>query len=262
MSNDFYFKKSLGQNFLQDKNIIHKIVESSNIDKNTLVIEIGPGDGALSREIVPLSEKVILYEIDNRLENRLRSILGEYDNYSLIVGDFLKADLRNIGEYSKLYVVANLPYYITTPIIMKFINEGIFPNRFIIMIQKEVAMRLSAKVGTRDYGALTVLLNYYYNIHKLFDVGRNCFNPVPNVDSAVVAMDLKENFLYVKDINLFKRLVLDSFRMKRKNLKNNLKEYDLDIISDVLNKYNLDLSVRAEQLSLDIFVDIANYLKK
>lgn len=260
---DFQFKKSLGQNFLTDRNIIHNIVDKANIDKNTLVIEIGPGGGALTKEIVPLCKKAILYEADSRLENNLRDLLKEYDNYSLIIGDFLKVNLRkdlNNVSYDKLYVVANLPYYITTPIIMKFIEENVLPLKIVVMVQKEVALRLAAKVGSKDYGSLTVLLNYYYDINKLFDVSRNCFVPKPNVDSAVIALDLKEDRLELKNIDLFKKLVRDSFTLKRKTLKNNLKGYDLKKIENVLINYGFDLSVRAEQLSLEIFVEIANSL--
>ena len=260
---NFSFKKSLGQNFLQDNNVIHKIVDSANIDKNTLLIEVGPGGGALTEKMVPLAGNVLLYEADSRLEEHLNSLLRDYNNYKLILGDFLEADLRkDISKYSydKLYVVANLPYYITTPIIMKFIDEGVFPDKLVIMVQKEVAYRLSATVGSRDYGSLTVFLNYYYDVNKLFDVSRNCFVPKPNVDSAIVGMTLKKDRLVVKNMDLFKSLVRDSFLYKRKTLRNNLKTYDLAIVEKVLKKYNFDLSVRAEKLKLEIFVEIANEL--
>lgn len=263
--NNFQFKKSLGQNFLHDSNIIQKIVNSADIDKNTLVIEIGPGSGAITKEIVPLCGHALLYEADYRLENSLYNLLREYDNYCLYMGDFLKIDIsKDIDKYHNynIYVVANLPYYITTPIIMKFIDENVFPDKFIIMVQKEVALRLSAKVGSKDYGALTVFLNYFYNIDKLFDVSRNCFVPKPNVDSSIVCMNLKNDRLFVSDFDLFKKVVRDSFSMKRKTIRNNLKNYNLDVIQDVLYKYNYDLSVRAEQLELSVFVDISNALSK
>lgn len=262
---DFKFKKSLGQNFLHDKNVINRIVESADIDKNTLVIEVGPGGGALTSLIVPKAGQALLYEADSRLEDNLRMLLSGNDNYSIVIGDFLKANLKeDIVKYSydKLYLVANLPYYITTPIIMKFVEECILPDKMIIMVQKEVSYRLSASVGSRDYGSLTVFLNYHYDIKKLFDVSRNCFVPKPNVDSAIVEMKLKNNRLDVKDMNLFNRLVRDSFLYKRKTIRNNLKNYDLRIVEEVLNKYNFNLSVRAENLDLEVFVDIANELVK
>lgn len=259
----FEFKKSLGQNFLHDQNIIHKIVDSADIDKNSLVIEVGPGGGALTELIVPLCGQALLYEADRRLESSLQQLLYQYSNYEIIFGDFLEVDLSsNLKRYhyDKLYVVANLPYYITTPIIMKFIDENIFPDQMVIMVQKEVAYRLAAKVGTKDYGSLTVFLNYYYDIQKLFDVSRNCFTPKPNVDSAVIRMNLKEERLKVNNIDLFKSLVRDSFLYKRKTLRNNLKGYNLEIVASVLSKYGFDLSVRAENLSLEIFVEMANEL--
>jgi 16S rRNA (adenine1518-N6/adenine1519-N6)-dimethyltransferase len=262
---DFQFKKSLGQNFLQDKNIIHKIVESANIDKDTLVIEIGPGGGALTELMVPLAGHVLLYEADESLRGHLYKLLQNYSNYDIIFGDFLKANVReHKGKYSyqKLYVVANLPYYITTPIIMKFIEEKIFPDKMVIMVQKEVAYRLSAMVGSRDYGSLTVFLNYYYDIKKLFDVSRNCFIPKPNVDSAIVEMNLKKEPLKVLDIDLFQSLVRDSFCYKRKTIRNNLKNYDLSVLEAALKQYGFDLSTRAEQLDLEVFVSMANALAK
>lgn len=263
MEKNFQFKKSLGQNFLQDENIIHKIVDSANIDKDTLVIEIGPGGGAITKWIVPLGGQALLYEIDRRLEKHLYTLLGDYNNYKITFGDFLTVNLKEElsgYDYKKLYVIANLPYYITTPIIMKFIEEDILPNRLVVMVQKEVASRFSASAGCRDYGSLTVFLNYYYEVSKLFDVSRNCFQPKPNVDSAVVQMKLKENRLEILNMELFKKIVRDSFLHKRKTIRNNLQEYDLEVIANVLEKYGLDLNVRAESLKLEIFVDIANGL--
>lgn len=259
------FKKSLGQNFLIDNNVINKIVDSADINKDTLILEIGPGEGAISKLLVPICGEAILYEIDNSLRDKLYNLLNNYDNKKIIMGDFLKTDIKSdISNYNldKLYVVANLPYYITTPIIMKFIDEDVLPDKFIIMIQKEVAYRLSAKVGSRDYGSLTVFLNYYYDIKILFDVSRNCFIPKPNVDSAVIAMIKKENRLEVKNMELFKKVVKDSFLYKRKTIRNNLKGYDLELVEKVLNKYGFNLSTRAENLGLEVFVELANVLSK
>ena len=259
----FQFKKSLGQNFLNDKNVIHKIVESAEIDKDTLVIEVGPGSGALTELMVPKAGRALLYEADGRLEEHLKELLKNYDNYKIRIGDFLEADLKKDlvnYDYKKMYVVANLPYYITTPIIMKFVEECVMPQKFVIMVQKEVAYRLAASVGSKDYGSLTVFLNYYYDIKKLFDVSRNCFTPKPNVDSAIVEMKLKDNRLEVLDMNLFNKLVRDSFLYKRKTIRNNLKGYNLEVIENVLKSYGFDLSVRAESLKLEVFVELANGL--
>ena len=259
----FNYKKSLGQNFLKDDNICNKIVDSALIDKDTLVIEIGPGHGAISKYIVSKCKYFVMYEIDERLKDYLISNFSKYDNVELIFNDFMKENIKKTIEkydYKKLFVVANVPYYITTPIISKFIDESIIPDKFVIMIQKEVADRLSAKVGSKEYSSFTVFLNYYYNIKKLFDVNRNCFQPVPNVDSSIICMDKILDNKEVFDISLFNRIVRESFKFKRKTIRNNLKNYNLNIISDVLNKYNFDLNVRAEELSLDIFIDIANSL--
>lgn len=259
----FEYKKSLGQNFLKDKNVIHKIVDSADIDNNTMVIEIGPGQGAISSFIVPKAKYSILYEIDTRLNWFLNSVLRDYDNYKIIMNDFLLEDvnkeLKNYN-YDKLYVIANLPYYITTPIVSKFINEEILPDKMIIMIQKEVAERYSASINSRNYGSLTVFLNYYYDIKKLFDVDKNCFYPKPKVDSSVICMTLKKNRLMVRDMAVFKHLVNDAFKYKRKTIRNNLKYYKLDKIEKVLKRNGLDLNSRAESISLEVFVEIANEL--
>ena len=259
---DFNFKKSLGQNFLRDRNIVNKIIEGAEIDKDTCVIEIGPGDGSLSYDIVNRCGYAYLFEIDSRLEDNLRNKLSCYSNYTLYIKDFLNAsinDIKELNNYKKLYVVANLPYYITSPIIMKLVNE-FKPDKIVIMIQKEVAMRLSASVNTRDYGYISVVLSYYYDIKTLVDVSRKCFVPEPNVDSAVIVMNKKGNIDNNFNYELFLKLVKDAFQFKRKNLRNNLKNYNLDIINSVLNKYGLSLTDRAENVSLNVFIDMVNNL--
>ena len=187
----------------------------------------------------------------------------EYNNVNIIFEDFLK---RNIKEdikkydYKKLYVVANLPYYITTPIIIKLIEENINVDKMVVMVQKEVGDRFKAEPGSKNYNSLSIFLNYYYDVKKILDVSKNVFLPVPNVDSIVLELSRKDNPLYLKDKSVFFKLIKDSFQQKRKTLKNNLSNYDLIKIGNILAKYNYDLSVRAEQLSIDIFVDIANNL--
>lgn len=257
----FEFKKSLGQNFMKDENVIDKIVNCAKLDKDTLMIEIGPGAGSLSKKTVPLAGFSILYEIDTRLKDILENNLSEYDNKKIIFGDFLAQNVVSdiaLYNYKKVYVVANLPYYITTPIITKLMKE-ILPDKIIILIQEEVANRLSAKVGTKDYGMISVLLGSRYDIKKLFKVSRNCFVPVPNVDSAVISLE-KHSKYDIKNINKFEKLIKDSFKYKRKNLRNNLKEYDLNLIESILNKNNYSLSNRAEDISVEVYVEIANYL--
>ena len=258
---NFEFKKSLGQNFIKDDNIIDKIVKYSEIDKDTLVIEIGPGAGSLSKRMVPLCGYAILYEIDDRLRETLNNILDGNDNYEIIFGDFLVQDINNIRskyKYNKVFVVANLPYYITTPIITKLMNE-LYPDKIVIMIQEEVADRLSANSGTREYGMISVLLGSRYAIKKLFKVSRNCFIPKPNVDSAVIAMT-KNDSLGDIDYVKFEKLLKDSFQYKRKNLRNNLKGYNLTVIDDILSKYGLNLNCRAEDIPVDVFIEIAKVI--
>ena len=260
---DFKYKKSYGQNFLQDKNIINNIVEKTKIKKNSLVIEIGPGSGVLTERLSSVSQNVLAYEIDTRLEDVLDETLKKCHNVQIIYDDFLNRDIQKDikeYEYDNIYVVANIPYYITTPIIMKLINSKIEFNTITLMIQKEVGDRFSARVCTRDYGSITVFLNYYFEIEKLFTVDRNSFFPRPNVDSVVISLHQKENILPVRNEELFFKLIRDAFHFKRKNIRNNLKNYNLEVIEEVLKKYHKGLTSRAEELPYEMFVDIANRL--
>lgn len=263
MKENFKYKKAYGQNFINDPKLIDRIVNSVSIDKDTLVLEIGPGGGALSLKIVPKAGFTLLYEIDERLEIKLLNLLKDYDNKRIIIGDFLEMDVnKEISNYNykKFYVVANLPYYITTAIITKILNMKRQPEKLVIMVQKEVANRLEAKPGSSDYGALSVYLSYFYSVKKLFDVNRSYFTPVPKVDSAVVLME-KKNIDGDIDYQLFLDIVRIAFQFKRKNLRNNFKKYDLDKIEKILNKYGYDLKDRAEDLPLEVFVDLTKNWK-
>lgn len=260
---NFNFKKSFGQNFIVDKNIIDNIIKFSLVDKDTMVIEIGPGAGSLTTALAASSKSVLCYEIDDSLKDVLSDSLKNFDNVDIIYQDFLKANVSETLKkynYDKLYVIANLPYYITTPIITKIIEDKLNVDKIVIMVQKEVGDRLKAQPGSKDYNSLSIYISYYFNVKKLMDVSRNIFLPKPNVDSIVIELSKKENKYKLKNENVFFKLVRDSFVQKRKTLRNNLKAYDLKIIEKVLNKYGYDLSVRAENLSIDIFVDIANNL--
>ena len=259
----FDYKKNLGQNFLQDKNIIDKIVNAPDYGDNNLVIEIGPGAGALTKELLKKVDRAILYEVDTRLEKILNKELSTFVNYELIFDDFLNRDVnKDISKYDfdNLYIVANLPYYITTPIITKIINDKIPTNEIVIMIQKEVADRFSAKPGSKEYGQITVFLNYFFDIDNVCNVSKNCFFPKPKVDSAVIKMKRKESNDYIKNFDVFNRLVKDRFRFKRKTIKNNLVGYDLDIINNILTKYGFDINTRSENIPYNVFVEIANEL--
>lgn len=261
--NSFKIKKYYGQNFITDENVINKIVDKSEIDKDTLVIEIGPGIGSLTYKLSKKAGFVLCYEIDESLKNILFENLQNVDNFQVNFIDFLKSDvnsdLKNF-HYKKIYVVANLPYYITTPIILKIIEDRINVDKIVVMVQKEVGDRFKAQPNSKDYSSLSVYLNYYFNVKKLMDVSRNIFVPKPNVDSIVVEFTKKDLEFDVKNEELFFKLIRDSFVQKRKTLKNNLKRYDLKKIEDVLKKYNYDLNIRAEQLPIGVFVDIVNNL--
>ena len=260
---NFNLKKMYGQNFIIDENIINNIIKSAEVDKDTLVIEIGPGAGSLTFKLSEYAKNVLCYEIDTTLKELLQDNLSECNNVDIIFKDFLKANvLEDIKKYNykKLYVVANLPYYITTPIIVKFIEDNIPVDKIVVMVQKEVGDRFKAKPNTKEYNSLSIYLNYYFNVKKLLDISKNVFIPKPNVDSIIVEFTKKENLYKLKNEKLFFNLVKDSFTQKRKTIKNNLKKYNLEKVEQVLKKYNFDLSVRAEQLPIEVFVDIANNL--
>ena len=259
----FNLKKMFGQNFIIDENVISNIIEKSQIDKDTLVIEIGPGAGSLTYALSRYAKNVLCYEIDTTLKGLLSENLEGSSNVEIIFQDFLKSnvidDIKKY-DYKKLYVVANLPYYITTPIIMKFIEDEVPVDKLVVMVQKEVGDRFKAKPNTKEYNSLSVYLNYYFDVKKLLDVSKNVFIPKPNVDSIVVEFSKKEENFNLKDKQIFFKLVKDSFTQKRKTLRNNLKGYNLEKIEKVLNKYNFSLNVRAEQLPIEVFIDIANNL--
>ncbi len=255
---NFKFKKKFGQNFLLDDNVLNNIVNSANIDKKTLVIEIGCGAGALTKKILSKTDKFIGYEIDKSLEPILKTL-----NTNIIFDDFLKRDIKEDikkYKYSKLYVIANLPYYITTPIITKIIDDNMGVDKLVIMVQKEVGDRFSAKPNSKDYNSLTIFINYYFDVKKLFLVSKNVFIPKPNVDSIVLLLSKKNNKFNIKNKDLFFKLVRESFLQKRKTLKNNLKNYDFNIISKVLSENGFNDDVRAESLPIEVFIEISNRL--
>ena len=262
---DVKFKKKFGQNFLKDINIVKRIVDVSEVDKDSLVIEVGPGGGVMTRELAARAKNVLAYEIDHDLEDELFKRLDGFDNVDILFQDFLTSDLINdVSNYSykKLYFVSNVPYYITTPILMKIIESGLNFNKIVIMVQKEVGDRFTTSPGNREYGSITVLLNYFYEVKKEFFVSRKQFVPEPNVDSLIVSFSEKKDKLELNDFNFFEKLLRDSFQFKRKTLRNNLKGYDLKKIEEVLNEYGYDLTIRAENLSTEIFVKISNALRK
>ncbi len=254
-------KKSLGQNFLTDETILQNIANSIPTNINDLIIEIGPGLGALTKYLTKKNSYLLGYEIDTSLKPYLK--IYENNKTKILFQDFLKANFKEDinKEYENIYIIANIPYYITTPIIKKAMTIKNLKSMS-LLVQKEVAERFCAKPHSKAYGSLTVYLNYYFDIKYLFDVKKTCFNPIPKVDSAVVNFTKKEKQAKVLNEELFFKLIEDSFQYKRKTLKNNLKNYNLDKINEIYTKYNLKETTRAEELSLDIFIDITNNLSQ
>ena len=262
---DVKFKKKFVQNFLKDVNVVKRIVSCAGIENNSLVIEVGPGGAIMTRELAGVADNVLAYEIDTDLELELSKRLENCTNVDVVFQDFLTSNLvedTSKYKYDHLYFVSNVPYYITTPILMKLVESGLNFEKIVMMVQKELGDRFSTSSGNKEYGSITVLLNYFYNVKKEFFVSRKQFVPEPNVDSVIVSFSEKSEKLPLNDLKFFERVVRDSFQYKRKNLRNNLKNYDLDIVSEVLKEYGYDLTVRAEALDVNVFVDIANALKK
>lgn len=268
----FKFKKSLGQNFLIDTNVLHNIVESANIDDQTGVIEIGPGIGSLTEQCAKVAKKVVAFEIDQRLLPILDETLAPYDNITIINEDILQANVNEViqqyfQDCNKIMVVANLPYYITTPILMKLLEDQVPVNGFVVMMQKEVADRLTAKPQTKAYGSLSIAVQYYTQCHTEFIVPKNVFTPAPNVDSAVVKlMRHTELPVIVKDESYFFNIVKAAFAQRRKTLLNNLQAYFGKMykvqIEQALQQAQIDGKRRGETLTIEEFAQLASALQQ
>ena len=269
----FTFKKSFGQNFLTDTNILQKIVDTAEIDDQVNVIEIGPGIGALTEFLAERAAEVMAFEIDHRLVPILADTLRDFDNVTVVNEDILKVDLAQYIQNFKnpelpIKVVANLPYYITTPILMHLIESGIPFSEFVVMMQKEVADRISAQPNTKAYGSLSIAVQYYMTAKVAFIVPRTVFVPAPNVDSAILKMVRRpEPAVAVEDESFFFKVSKASFTHRRKTLWNNLTGYfgKTDEVKDKLTKAldqaDLSPSVRGEALSLAEFARLADALK-
>ena len=265
----FTFKKSLGQNFLIDSNILNRIVDGAGVDKTVGVIEIGPGIGSLTEVLAKKAKKVISFEIDGRLLPILAETLADYNNVEIINNDILKVDVDNIiaekmSDCDKIMVVANLPYYITTPILTYLIENTQKIDGYVVMMQREVANRLNAKVGTKDYNSLTILLNYYTDVEYLFTVPKKVFVPAPNVESAVVKIMTKEKKEFEVDQKFFK-FVRSCFVQRRKTLLNNLissygKDKKQDLQASCFDS-EIEATRRSETLTLTEFYNLYNNLK-
>ena len=269
----FTFKKSFGQNFLTDTNILQKIVDTAEIDKNVNVIEIGPGIGALTEFLAENAAEVMAFEIDDRLVPILADTLRDFDNVTVVNQDILKVDLAQyIAEFKNpdlpIKVVANLPYYITTPILMHLIESGIPFSEFVVMMQKEVADRISAQPNTKAYGSLSIAVQYYMTAKVAFIVPRTVFVPAPNVDSAILQMVRREQpAVEVQDEKFFFKVTKASFVHRRKTLWNNLTSYfgkSEEVktkLERALEKADLVANVRGEALDLAAFARLSDALK-
>lgn len=266
---EFRMSKSLGQNFLIDKSILDKIIEGAGLTKEDYVLEIGPGMGSMTQKLCESAAKVVAVEIDKKLIPVLGVTLADYDNATVVNNDVLKVDLKSLlAEHfgnNSAKVVANLPYYITTPIIMKLLEEKLNLSSITIMVQKEVGDRIKAAPGGKDYGALSVAVQYYAKPSQILLVPPHSFIPQPEVDSVVLRLDiLKKPAVSVQDEKLFFRVVKASFGQRRKTLLNALSGGNLGLskeqLKEVLAAVNVEENRRGETLSLQEFADIANYI--
>ncbi|PTH31729.1 16S rRNA (adenine(1518)-N(6)/adenine(1519)-N(6))-dimethyltransferase [Staphylococcus arlettae] len=270
----FDFKKSLGQNFLIDVNIIHKIIDASDIDEHTGIIEIGPGMGSLTEQLAKHAQKVLSFEIDQRLIPVLDDTLAPYDNVTIINEDILKADIatyvhQHLADCDKIMVVANLPYYITTPILLNLMQQTLPIDGYVVMMQKEVGERLNAQVGTKAYGSLSIVAQYYTETSKVLTVPKSVFLPPPNVDSIVVKLMKREApQVQVDNENEFFKLTKAAFSQRRKTINNNYQSLFKEgkknkaLIAEWLESSGIDPKRRGKTLSIKEFALLYNNLKK
>lgn len=262
----FTFSKSLGQNFLINPSVCPKMAEQSGAKKGVGVIEVGPGIGVLTCQLAERADKVVAIELDKRLLPVLDETLAEYDNIKIINDDILKIDLKKLIETElsgmEVVVCANLPYYITSPVIMKLLEDRLPINALTVMVQKEAAQRICAEVGSRQSGAVTVAVNYYAKPQILFGVSAGSFMPAPKVDSAVIRLDiLKEPCVQVEDEELFFKVVKAAFSQRRKTLPNSLSaglQISKLTVTNALNRANVPVNYRAEQLTMEQLAKISN----
>ncbi|CEQ25660.1 KsgA/Dim1 family 16S ribosomal RNA methyltransferase [[Clostridium] sordellii] len=266
----FKFSKSLGQNFLIDDNVIDRILDGARLSKGDKIIEVGPGIGTLTREMGRVADKVVAIEIDKTLIPILKDTLDEFENIEVINQDILKVNVEDLVKEKlnggSVKLVANLPYYITTPIVMKFLEEDIPVTDIVVMVQKEVADRMNANPGTKDYGALSVAVQYYCDTEIVAKAPRHMFIPQPNVDSTVIGLHVREERKYnVDSEDIFFKTVKAAFGQRRKTLLNALGTLGFlnkDEIREVLNEANIDEKRRGETLSIEEFANLSNCVSK
>ena len=263
---NFKFTKSLGQNFLVDQSVPRDIVDGADVGPEDLVIEIGPGVGTLTAQLLKIAKRVVAIELDDTLIPILTEELGGYSNFSLIHNDALKVNFDEIiGDEKSVKLVANLPYYVTTPIIVKLLKEKHKFKSLTIMIQKEVAERMNAEPGNKDYGALTLLVQYYCNTKIVRKVPPACFIPRPKVDSIVIRLDkLDEPKVKVDNEKLFFDIIRNSFNMRRKTLWNGVKSIGpaKEKLEEAFEKAGVDPKRRGETLSIQEFATLSNCINE
>lgn len=269
----FNFKKSLGQNFLIDVNIIHNIIDASDIDEQTGIIEVGPGMGSLTEQLAKSAKKVMAFEIDQRLIPVLKDTMGPYDNVTVINEDILKADIahyitEHLTDCEKIMVVANLPYYITTPILLNLMQQKLPIDGYVVMMQKEVGERLNAQVGTKAYGSLSIVAQYYTETSKVLTVPKSVFLPPPNVDSIVVKLMKRPTpIVDIDDENKFFKMTKAAFSQRRKTINNNYQslfvngKVNKEKILEWLEAAGIDPRRRGETLSIKEFANLYNELQ-
>ena len=267
---NFKFSKSLGQNFLIDTNVIDRILEGARVKEGDYVIEVGPGIGTLTKEMGRSAEKVVAIEIDKTLIPKLEETLEDFPNIEVINQDILKVNVQELVKEKlnggPVKLVANLPYYITTPIVMKFLEEDIPVTDIVVMVQKEVADRMNAKPNTKDYGALSVAVQYYCDTEIVAKAPRHMFMPQPNVDSTVIGLHVREEQIYhVDNEDIFFKTVKASFGQRRKTLLNSLGGLGFlskDQIKEALKEANIDEKRRGETLSIEEFASLSNAVNR
>lgn len=264
----FAFQKKFGQNFLIDSNVLESIIRGAEITKDDFVLEIGPGIGTMTQYLCEAARQVVVVEIDKMLIPILEDTLSEYDNVEVINQDVLKVDIKSLAEEKNngkpIKVVANLPYYITTPIIMGLFESGVPIDSITIMVQKEVADRMQTVPGSKDYGALSLAVQYYATAKVILNVSATCFMPRPNVDSAVIKLTRhKEPTVNVADEKLMFKIIRASFNQRRKTLVNGLKNspelsFSKEQIVKAIEKIGKPETIRGEALTLEEFAELAN----
>lgn len=262
---NFKFNKSYGQNFIFDKNFLRSFLDESY--DNAEILEIGPGAGTLTSILCEKAKKVVCYEIDKNLAPILNENLKDHNNYEIVWGDILKFEMADIEKHfeNDYVMIANLPYYITTPIIFKFLENATRLRSMTIMVQYEVAERLVAKAGSKEYGAITPAIDYRANAKIIKKVGRNMFTPAPNVDSAIVKIEFVENKYDIDSTKILDDTIKAVFAMRRKTIENNLKSYfklSGDIVREILDKAKINPSLRGEKLETKDLVKLSNIINK